>query len=197
MEGCILFTPTGLHIPMEWALFWVTSTYVIQKKDDSMSGTRHSPVATRERPPCSFLSFPHVFEIAQSDCTRMDFSALGIIRTMSRIDRIFINLPVAEARYFQCYSNVFENLENQSTPTDHAAVRLVDQKPTPRGHPSKRIPCWMAKHPMFCSLMQRLHDDHSFSLDPFVALAEFKVLLVRVSSSHSPRLVLHMMTCAW
>ena len=35
----------------------------------------------------------------------------------------------------------------------------------------------MSKHPVFCSLLQRLHDDPRFSLDPFVALAEFKVLL--------------------
>ena len=29
----------------------------------------------------------------------------------------------------------------------------------------------------FCSILQQLHDDHSFSPDPFCALAEFKVLL--------------------
>ena len=33
--------------------------------------------------------FPHVLEIAQSDYTRKDSTALGIIRTLSRIDRIF------------------------------------------------------------------------------------------------------------
>ena len=61
-------------------------------------------------------------------------------------------------------------------PSDHAAVRLVIQKPTTRGHMSKRIPSWMSKHPVFCSLLQRLHDDHRFSPDPSCALAEFKVL---------------------
>ena len=35
----------------------------------------------------------------------------------------------------------------------------------------------MSKHPIFCSLLQQLHDDHRFSPDPFCALAEFKVLL--------------------
>ena len=39
---------------------------------------------------------------------------------------------------------------------------------------NKRIPSWMSKHPVFCSLLQRLHDDHSFSPDPFGALAKFK-----------------------
>ena len=121
--------------------------------------------------------FPHVFEIAQPDRTRRDSTALGIIRTLSRIDRILKNLPVAEARDFHCYSHVLENLGNRIIPSDHAAVRLVIQQPRTRGHLSKRIPSWMSKHPIFCSLLQRLHDDHRCSPDPFGALAEFKVLL--------------------
>ena len=84
---------------------------------------------------------------------------------------------MAEARDFHCYSHVFENLVNRTIPSDHTAVRLVIQKPTNRGHPSKRIPSWMSKHPIFCSLLQQLHDDHRFSHDSFCALAEFKVLL--------------------
>ena len=89
----------------------------------------------------------------------------------------FLNLPVAEARDFHCCSHVFENLGKETIPSDHAAVRLVIQKPTNRGHQSKRIPSWMSKHPVFCSLWQQLHDDHRFSTDPFCAPAEFKVLL--------------------
>ena len=33
------------------------------------------------------------------------------------------------------------------------------------------------KHSIFGSILQQLHDDHSFSPDPFCALVEFKVLL--------------------
>ena len=86
-------------------------------------------MVTRERLPC-FILFPHVLEIAQPDYTRRDSSALGIIRSLSRIDRIFINLPLAEARDFHCYRHVFENLGKRSVPSDHAAVRLVIQKPS-------------------------------------------------------------------
>ena len=50
--------------------------------------------------------FPRVLE--QSDYTR----------TLSRIDRAFINVPVAEARDFHCYSHVFENLEKRSIPSE-------------------------------------------------------------------------------
>ena len=74
--------------------------------------------------------FPHVPEIAQLDCTWRDSSVIGIIRTLSRIDRIIINLPMSEVRDFRYYSHVFENLGNRSIPSDHAAVRIVIQIPT-------------------------------------------------------------------
>ena len=121
-----------------------------------------------------FHSFsPYVLEIAQPDYTGRDSTALGIIRTLSRIDRIFLSLPMAEARDFHCSSHVIENLGNRTIPSDDAAVRLVIQKPSRRGHQNKRIPSWMSKHPIFCSILQQLHDDHRFSPDPFCALAEF------------------------
>ena len=83
---------------------------------------------------------------------------------------------MAEARDFHCSSHAVENLGKKTTPSDHAAVRLVIQKPTHRGHQNKRIPSWMSKHHIFGSILQQLHDDHRFSPDPFCALAEFKVL---------------------
>ena len=132
--------------------------------------------------------FPYVTEIAQSGYTRRDSTALGVIRTLSRIDRIFINLPMAEARDFHSYSHVFENPGKKTIPSDHAAVRLVTQKPTNRGHQSKRIPSWMSKHPNFCSILQQLHDDHRFSPDPFCALAEFKVFLHKAKTMMSREL---------
>ena len=133
-------------------------------------------MATRERLQCVFPFF-HMSLKLLNLITREDSSALGIIRTLSRIGRIFQNLPMAEKRDFHYYSHVFENLENRTIPSDHAAVRLVIQKPTTRAHLSKRVPSWMSKHPIFCSRLQRLHDDHRFSPDPFGALAEFKVLV--------------------
>ena len=84
---------------------------------------------------------------------------------------------MAEARDFHCYSHVFENLGNRAIPSDHAAVRLVIQKPTNREQQGKRIQSWMSKHPVFYFILKRLHDDHRFSADPFCALAEFKTIL--------------------
>ena len=58
----------------------------------------------REKDWCLPFIFPHVLEIAQPDYTRRDSTALGVKGTLSRIDRIFFNLPMAEARDFHCYS---------------------------------------------------------------------------------------------
>ena len=134
-----------------------------------MSGTRRSPMATRERLPCSILSF-HTSLRLLSLITPGETLRLLVSSALcqGRIGRIFVNLPMAEARDFHCYSHVFENLEKRTIPSDHAAVRLVIQKPTTRGHQSKRIPNWMSKHPIFCSLLQQLHDDHRFSPNPFL-----------------------------
>ena len=100
----------------------------------------------------------------------------------------FINLPMAEARDFHSYSHVVENFGKNTIPSDHAAVRLVIQKPTNRGRQSKHIPSWMSKHPIFGSILQQLHDDHRFSPDPFCALAEFKVLLNKAKKMTSREL---------
>ena len=45
---------------------------------------------------------------------RSDATADGTIRTLSRTDWAFINLPKAEAQDFHCYSHVFENLGERS-----------------------------------------------------------------------------------
>ena len=179
-----LIHPHWPAYPNGAGIIWVTSTSVIQKKDDSMSVTDGDPRKT-----AVFHSFfPHVLEVAQPDYTRRDSTALGIIRALSRIDRIFINLLMVEARDFHCYSHVYENLGKRTIPSDHAAVRVVIQKHLNRGHQSKRIPSWMSKHPIFCSLLQQLHDDHRFSRDPFCALAVFKMLLNKAKKMTSREL---------
>ena len=178
MKDCVSSLHTGLRIPTLWASSSVISIYVNLKKEGLTYGTKPSLMVMRERLPFLIFFFS-VLEIAHTDYTRRDSTGLGIIRTLSRIDRIFTNLPMAEARDFHCYSHVFENLGNRTIPSDHAAVRLVIHKPTNREQQGKRIPSWMSKHPVFCSILKRLRDDHRFSADPFGALAEFKAILER------------------
>ena len=89
----------------------------------------------------------HFLEFSKlPNLTGRDSSVKEVIRTLSRIDRAF---PMAEARDFHCYSHDFENL---------VAVRVVIEKSTIRGHQGKRIPSWMSKHPVFCSILKRLNE---------------------------------------
>ena len=125
---------------------------------------------------CRVPFFPHVLEVAQSDYTRRDATALGVIRTLSRIDRIFINLPFAEARDFNCSAHVVENLGKKTIPSDHAAVRLVIQKPTNRRDQNKRIPSWMSKHPHFFVPLSSFMMTTDSLLNPFLCTC-------RISSS--------------
>ena len=49
-----------------------------------------------------------------------------------------------------------------------------------RGHKtgqSKRIPSWMSKHDVFCSILKRLNDDHHYLSDPFCAITAFKPIV--------------------
>ena len=59
---------------------------------------------------------------------------------------------------------------------DHAAVRVVTQKPTVRGHQGKRIPSWVSKHPVSCSILKRINDNYRYPEDPFGALADFNII---------------------
>ena len=144
-----------------------------------MSGTRHSPMVTRERLPCS----THVFHVSLrllNLITRggtpqpLGSYALyqGLIVFLSIYlwlkHEIFTVTPMSSRTWgrigpfrviTQQYASSFESQQIEDT---RANVFLA-------GCPNK--------HPVFCSLLQRLHDDHPFSTDPFGALAEIKVLL--------------------
>ena len=159
------------------ALTLVTSTSVNRRKEGSTSGTKPSRMVMREKTALFRHFFPDVLEIAQPDFTRKDYAADGIIRTLSRIDRAIITLPMAEARDYHCSSHISDNLGERSIPSDHAAVRVVAQKRAVRCNQVKRIPSWMSKHHVTCSILKQISGDHHYPDDPFVALADFKVIL--------------------
>ena len=52
-----------------------------------------------------------------------------------RIDRIFVNLPMAELRDFQCHSLTVGTIGDLSIPSDHISVRLVIECPRKK-HPT-------------------------------------------------------------
>ena len=138
MAYYILFTRIGLHIPMVWAFFWVISTSVIQKKDDLMSGTRHSPMATRERLPCSTSSFHtslRLLYLITRGGTPQPLGAYALFPGFIVFLSIYLWL---EHGIFIVTLMSSRTLGNRTIPSDHAAVRLVIQKPTNRGHQRER-----------------------------------------------------------
>ena len=118
---------------------------------------------------CSVPIFPYALEIAQPNFTRKDAAAGGMLRTLSRIDGAFINVPMVEARDFYCHS--------QSIPSDHVAVRVVIRKPPDHCDTGKRIPSWMSNHLVFRTILKQISDSHRYPGEPFAAVAEFKQIV--------------------
>ena len=116
-------------------------------------------------------------EIQPRNCSRTNLTADGTIRTMSMIDGAFFHLPTAGTRDFHSRSVVFENLGERCIPSDHAAVRIVSQKPTIRCNHDNRIARSISELPGFCSILKQINDDHQHPDDPSVALAVFRVIL--------------------
>ena len=174
-----LIHPHWLALP-QWCghFLWVTSTSVIQKKDKLMFGTKHSPMATRERLLCSILPFHmsvRLLNLITREGTPQPLGSYALCQGL-----IVFFLFYLWARDLHCYSHVFENLVNRTIPSDHAAVRLVFQKPTPRGHQSKRIPSWMSKHPIFCfPYCSSFMTTTDFLLTHFVRLQNLKFSYTR------------------
>ena len=69
MEGLRLMDPHWLAYPSGVGIIFGDFNICVIQKDDLMSGTSHSPMATQERLLCSILSF-RVLEVAQSLITR-------------------------------------------------------------------------------------------------------------------------------
>ena len=94
--------------------------------------------------------------------SRMSLKSRSTMRTLSRIDRAFVNLPMSETFTFHCYSHVTDNLGERSIPSDHVEVRIVVQKPSIWCDQVKRIPSWVSKHPIFCSNLKKASDAHQY-----------------------------------
>ena len=138
-----------------------------------MSGTS-SPMVTRERLLCSTLSF-HTSSRLLSLITRE-----GTPRPL-RSYALSQGLIASLLTYLWLRREIFTATPMSSRTWRTGPFRVItrryassNQSPQIEDTRAKRIPSWMSKHPIFCSLLQQLHDDHRFSHDPFCALAEFK-----------------------
>ena len=156
----------------------MTSTSVIQKKDDSTSGTSHSLMVTRERLPCSTP-----FSTCSWDCStwlyekglRSPWCHTHPVENWSHVYHSTYGWGAWLSLLLPCLRERTWGIGPFRVITQQYVLSF--KKPKTRGQSCKHIQSWMSKHPVFCSLLQRLHDDHRFSPDPFGAFAESKVLL--------------------
>ena len=151
------YSPTLACLSPWYGLFWVTSTSVIQKKGDLMSGTsihRWRPGKGCQVPHV----LPHVLEVAQYDYTRRDATALGVIRTLSMIDCIFFIYlwlrHVISAARLMLLRTLARKLFRVITQQCASSSRNL-QIDTPE----QTYSSLMSKDPFFCSMLQQLHDD--------------------------------------
>ena len=108
---------------------------------------------------------------------------------------ILLNVPMAEARDFHCYSLVSDNLAEKPIPRHHVAVGIVVQRPMNRCDHVKRMSLdvltsrfllfdmrWnivpgMKNIQFFCPILKLISDGHQNHNEPFAALADFKVII--------------------
>ena len=88
----VLFTHIGLHIPVGVGV--ILGDFNICDPEEGRFNVWNQTFTNGDPGKNAVFHsfFPYVLEVAQSDYTRRDATALGVIRTLSRIDRIFINL---------------------------------------------------------------------------------------------------------
>ena len=74
-------------------------------------------------------AFSRSVDIAQLFFTRKNMRRDGSIHMLSPIDRVLVNLPMAEMRDFQCRSHTVGTIGDKSVPSDHIPVRHVIERP--------------------------------------------------------------------
>ena len=104
--------------------------------------------------------FPHVLEIAPPDFTRKDAAAGHSL--ISLLQKHEISIAVL--------TSLRTSVNVPSQVTTQQSV-LSYRKPANWCHQVKRIPSWMSEHPVFCSILKQISDDHQYPDDQFVALA--------------------------
>ena len=142
--------------------FWVTVT---QKKDDSTCGTRQSPMVTRERQPCVTPFFHTSLRLLNLITRGGSPQPLG---SYALFQRLIAFLSI----YLWLILEIFTATPMSSRTWGIGPFRVITQQRTScrskannSESPEANVcpPSWVSKHPVFCPLLQRLHDDHRFS----------------------------------
>ena len=140
---------------------------------------RPSAMVTPAAPAALLTAFHRSVEHAQPHFTRKDERRDGSIHTLSRIDRIFVNLPVAELRDFQCHFHTIGSIGEHSVPSDHTPVRLTIESLRAKQQDHPAIRRWLVQHPIFISALHEEHGNLIYDVDSYIALEQFKEVAFR------------------
>ena len=155
----------------------MTNIFANQRKEGSTFGIRLSPTVTRERLPYFFPYFLVFLRLLNLTTLGAIPSSLGLYaHCQGLIEFLSISLWLRRVTSIVIPMSLRTWRSGPLRVTTRLHVWLF-RKPTIRGHQGKRIPSWMSKHPVFCSILKRLDDQHQYPVDPFGALADFKTIL--------------------
>ena len=105
----------------------------------------------------SHLGLPSYLTAGLGDCAAQLLKERrpqdGGIRTLSRIGRAFINIPMVEAREFRCRAHTVDDLGDRLLPDDHTASRTAIQEPASGAQELATIQAWLSKRAVFCSAL--------------------------------------------
>ena len=134
------------------------------------------------RPAVLLAAFTRSMEIAQPYFTRKDERRIGSIQTLSRIDRIFMNLPMAGLRDFRCHCRTIGSVGDTSLRSDHTPVQLTIECPSIKQQGEPVIQRWLVQHPLFVSALNEEHRSTVYDDDPSVALEQCKEVTFKTRS---------------
>ena len=150
-----------------------------------MSGTRHSPMATRERLLCSIRSFhtslrlPNLFTQEETLQPLVSYvpcqGLIGFLSIYLWLKHVISTahlmlLRILGRKPFRAITQQYALSSTQQYVLSSRNLLIEDTR-------ANVFPVGCQNIPFFCCILQQLHDDHRYSPDPFCALAEFKDIL--------------------
>ena len=106
-----------------------------------------------------------------------------MVLSISRIDRISVNIPMAELRHFQYHARTIGSVGDRSVPGDHIPVRLAIECPRVKHQDHPVIQRWLAQHPLFVSALGEEDLNMMYDEDPFIAMNQVKEVAFRACSN--------------
>ena len=174
VAGCILFTRTGLHIPMEWALFlgdfnscdpergrFNVWNQTFTDGDPRKTAMLHS----------FFNMFLRLLNLISRRGTPQPLRSYALCQGLIVLKTIYLWVKHGMSTVTLTSSRTWKVGPFRVIMQQYASSIKSQQIEDTRAN---EFPAGCPKIPFSVSLLQRVHGDHRFSTDPFGALAEFK-----------------------